>query len=78
MQLAQLASIGSTWSYALVWLNGDACHVTLPTEDHLSVMAEESTSNVPYRKIHQLEVCQLLSSGSCVVYLEDSMGVKCW
>ena len=27
-------------------------------------MAEWGTSNIPYGKIHQLEVCQLLSSGS--------------
>ena len=66
-QLTQLASTGPNWPYALVWLNGDACHVPLPNKGHLSVMVEGTTSNVPYRKISQLEVCQLLSSGSQVV-----------
>ena len=69
-QLAQLASTGPNWPYALVQLNGDACHVPLPTEGHLSVMMEGNTSNVPCRKICQLEVHQLLSSGSWVVCLE--------
>ena len=69
-QLAQLASTGANWPYALVWLNGDAHHMPLPTEGHLGVMMEGNASNVPYGKIYQLEVCQLLGSGSQVVYLE--------
>ena len=79
-QLTQLASAWSIWPYGLVQLNGDACNVPLPTKGHLSVMAEGSTegstSNVPYRKIGQLEVCQLLSSGSWVVYLEGLNGCQ--
>ena len=75
-QLTQLASTGPNWPYALVQLNGDAHHVPLPKEGHLSVMVEESTSHVPYRRIHQLEVCQLLSSGSWVVYLEGLNGCQ--
>ena len=77
-QLTQVASTGPNWPYALVQLNGDACHVPLPKEGHLSVMAEEHTSHVPYRKIQQLEVCQLLSSGSQVVYLEGLNGCQVW
>ena len=73
-QLTQLASTGPDWPYALVWLNGDACHMPLPTGGHLSVMMEGNTSNVPYRKTHQLEVCQLLGSGSWVVYPEGLNG----
>ena len=75
-QLTQLASTGPNWHYALVWLNRDACHMPLPTEGHLSVMAEGSTNNVPYGKIHQLEVCQHLSSGSWVVYPEGLNGCQ--
>ena len=67
-QLALLASTGPDWPYALVQLNGDVCHVLLPTESHPSVMMEGNTSNVPYRKIHWLEVHPLLGSGSQVVY----------
>ena len=48
----------------------NACHVPLPTEGHLSVMTEGNTSNGPCRKIHQLEVHQLLDSGFQVVYPE--------
>ena len=75
-QLAQLASTGPNWPYAMVQLNGNACHVPLPTEGHLSVMVEGSMSNVPYRKICQLEVCQLLSSGTQVVYPEGLNGCQ--
>ena len=73
-QLVQLASTGPNWPYALVQLNGDTCHMPLPNKGHLSVMEEGSTSSVPYRRIHQLEVCQLLSSGFQVVYLEGLNG----
>ena len=75
-QLAQLASTGSNWPYALVQLNGDACHMPLPTEGHLSVMMEENISKVPCRKICQLEVCQLLGSGSWVIYPEGLNGCQ--
>ena len=69
-QLAQLTSTRPNWLYTLVWLNGDACHMPLPAEGHLSVMMEGNTSNVPCGKICQLEVCLLLGSGSQVVYPE--------
>ena len=67
-QLTPLISTGSDWPYALVQLNGDACHAPLPIERHLSVMVEGGTSSVACRRISQLEVCQLLSSGSQVIY----------
>ena len=75
-QLAQLASTGPNWPYALVQLNGDAHHMPHPTEGHLSVKVQGSTSNVPYGEICQLEVCQLLSSGSRVVYPEGLNGCQ--
>ena len=75
-QLAQLAFTGPNWPYALVQLNGDAHHVPLPNEGHLSVMAEGSASSVPYGRICQLEVCQLLSSGFQIVYLEGINGCQ--
>ena len=59
-----------------MWLNGDTCHVPFPTKGHLSVIAEGSTSNVPYGEICQLEVCQLLSSGSPVVCPEGLNGCQ--
>ena len=67
-QLTPLISTGSDWPYTLVWLNGDAHHVPLPMEGHLSIMVEGGTSSVTCGRISQLEVCQLLSSGTQVIY----------
>ena len=75
-QFTQLASTGPNWPYALVQLNRDTCHMPLSTEGHLSVMVEGSMSSVPYGMICQLEVCQLLSSGSWVVYSEGLNGCQ--
>ena len=66
----QLASTGPYWPYALVQFNGVANHVPLCTEGHLSIMTEGNTSNAPCRKIYQLEIHQLLSSDSWLVYPE--------
>ena len=48
----------------------------LPLEGHLSVMVEGGTSSVANRRISQLEVCQLLSLGSQVVYLAGFNGCQ--
>ena len=67
----QLTSLNSTkpdWPYTLVWLNGDACHTPLPREGHLSILVEGGTSSATCRRVSQLEVHQLLSSGSQVIY----------
>ena len=74
--LTQLAAIGPNWPYTLLQLNGDTCHVPLSKEGHLSVLAEEHTTHAPYRRIQQLEVCQLLSSASQVVYPEGLNGLQ--
>ena len=67
-QLTTLVSSGPDWPYALVQLNGDICHVPLPREGHLSVLPEGDTSSAVCGRVSQLDVCQLLSSGSQVVY----------
>ena len=67
-QLTPLISTGPDWCYALVWLNGDAHHAPLPMEGHLSILVEESFSSVTSGRISQLEVHQLLSLGSQVIY----------
>ena len=67
-QLAPLVSTGPNWPYTLVQLNRDAHHAPLPTEGHLSIMVEGSTRSATCGRIGQLEVCQLLSSGSQVIY----------
>ena len=68
-QLTTLFSSGPDWPYALVQLNGDTHHVPLPREGHLSILPEGGTSSAACRRVSQLEVCQLLSLGSQVIYL---------
>ena len=65
-----LVSTRPDWPYTLVWLNrGAPCHMPLPREGHLSILAEGGTSSAALcRRVSQLEVHQLLSSGSQVVY----------
>ena len=67
-QLTTLISTGPDWPYALVQLNRDAHHITLPREGHLSILVEGGTSSATSRRLSQLEVCQLLSLGSQVIY----------
>ena len=75
-QLTALVSTRPDWSYPLVWLNRDAHHVPLPREGHLSILMEGSTSSATCRRVSQLEVCQLLSSGSQVTYLAGLNGCE--
>ena len=67
-QLTPLPFTGPDCPYTLVQLNGDAYHVPLPKEGHLSVQVADGTSNTTHERVSQLKVCQLLSSGSQVVY----------
>ena len=67
-QLTALVSTGPDWPYALVWLNRETCHAPLLREGHLSILPEGGTSSATCISVSQLEVCQLLSSGSQVVY----------
>ena len=67
-KLILLASAGPNWPYTFVQFNGDAHHMPLPNEGHLSTMIEGMLSNIPCRRICQLEVHQLLHSEAQVVY----------
>ena len=67
-QLTILISTRPDWPYALVWLNTDICHVPLPKEGHLRILVEGGTSGATCRWISQLDICQLLSLGSQVIY----------
>ena len=67
-QLAALVSTGPDWPYTLVWLNGDTHHTPLPREGHLSALAKGGISSATCGMVSQLEVLQLLSLGSQVVY----------
>ena len=67
-KLILLASAGPNWPSTFVQFNGGAHHMPLTKEGHLSAMTEGTTSNIPCRRIHQLEVHQLLHSEAQVVY----------
>ena len=67
-QLTALVSTRSNWPYALAWLNRDTCHVPLPREGHLSTLVEGGTGSAACRRVSQLEVHQLLSPSSQVIY----------
>ena len=67
-QLAPLIPAGPDWPYASVQLNADACHAPLPKEGHLSILIEGGTSSAACGCISQLDICQLLSLASQVIY----------
>ena len=67
-KLILLTSSGPNWPYMFMWFNGDVHQIPIPKEGHLSAMTEGMPSNVPCRRICQLEVHQLLHSGAQVVY----------
>ena len=75
-QQTPLTSTGPDWPFTLVQLNRYAHHVTLPMKGHLNIMVEDSTSSVTCGRISQLEVHQLLSSGSQVIYLVELNGCQ--
>ena len=50
-QLTPLPFTGPDCPYALVQLNGDACHVPLPKEGHLSIQVVGGTSNATCRRV---------------------------
>ena len=74
-QLTALVSTGPNWPYTLVWLNEDTHHAPLPREGHLSTLVE-GTNSTACRRVSQLEVCQLLSSSSQVIYPAEMNGCE--
>ena len=74
--LTPLPSTGSDCPYALLWLNRDAHHVPLPKEGQLSIQGVGDTSSPACGRVSQRQVCQLLSSGSQIVYLVGLNGCK--
>ena len=74
--LTLLSSAGSDCPYTLMQLNGDACHVPLPKEEQLSIQDMGGTNSTTCRRVSQLQVCQLLSSGSQIVYLVGLNGCE--
>ena len=74
--LTLLLSTGSDCPYTLVQFNGDACHVSFPKEGQLSIQVVGGTGSTTCGWVSQLEVCQLLSSGSQVVYAAGLNGCE--
>ena len=68
-ELTALASSGSDWPYTLVQLNEDTHHAPLPKERHLGILPQGGTNRTAYRRINQLQVCQVLWLDSQVIYL---------
>ena len=66
--LTPLLSTGSDCPYTLVQFNRDAHHVPLRKEWQLSIQVMGGTGSATCRRVSQLQVCQLLSSGCQVVY----------
>ena len=75
-QLTPLPFTGSDLPYTMVWLNGDACHAPLLKEGHLSIQVAGSTCSATCIRVSQQLVCQLLSSGSQVVYPTEINGCE--
>ena len=74
--LTMLPSTGSDCPYALVNFNRVACHALLHKEGQLSIQVTGGTDSTACGRVSQLQVCQLLSSGSQVVYTASSMGER--
>ena len=49
-------------------LHEDTCHAPLPKEGHLGILPQIGAEMTTYRRISQLEICQLLTSGPQVAY----------
>ena len=73
-KLTLLISLGDNWASAFIQLNGDAQHVCLSKEGHLSAMIDETPSRNACGHLCQLEVCKLLQYGDQVVYPEGLNG----
>ena len=67
-ELTSWVSSGPDWPYTLVQLNEDTHHVSLPKEGHLGILPQGDADMTACRRISQLEVCQLLTSGLQVAY----------
>ena len=67
-KLTAWISSGPNWPYALVPLHKGTCHAPLSKEGHLGTLPQRWAELNPGRQISQLEVCQLLITGTQVVY----------
>ena len=66
--LATCPSSGTDWTYTLAQLYEGSCHAPLPKDKHLGILPQGKVEETSCEQISQLDVCQLLSAGSQVVY----------
>ena len=67
--LSACISSGPDWLYALAQLYKGSNHTPLPKDKHIGILPQGKMEESPYGQISQLEVHQLLSTGSQVIYL---------
>ena len=66
--LSAYITSGPDWPYALAQLYKGFSHTPLPRDKHLGILPQGKAEESPYGQISQLEVHQLLSAGSRVIY----------
>ena len=67
-KLAACHSSGTNWLYTLAQLYEGSRHAPLPKDKHLDILPQGKAEETCCGQISQLDVCQLLSTGSQVVY----------
>ena len=66
--LAAFPSSKTDWPYALAQLYEGSCRAPLPKDKHLGILPQGNAEETSCEWISQLNTCQLLSTGSQVVY----------
>ena len=67
-KLTAFTSCGANWPYALAQLFENPHHAPLPKNKHLGVLPQGKVQETFCGWISQLEVCQLLATGTQVIY----------
>ena len=67
-KLAACPSSGTNWPYILAQLYEGSHHAPLPKDKHLGILPQGKVEETSCGQISQLDVCQLLSASSQVVY----------
>ena len=67
-KLAAYPSSGTNWPYILAQLYEGSGHAPLPKGKHLGILPEGKAEETSYGQISQLDIHQLLSAGTQVVY----------
>ena len=74
--LSACISSGPDWPYVLAQLYKGSNHTPLPKDKHLGILPKEKAEESLHGWISQLEVHQLLSAGSRIIYLVGLNGLN--